>query len=100
MTEVAQRVREYAVEQVAEGCQHIFSGDFTDDLGLSPQAVARALRAYGVTPSQLGGGMGRGYLAADIIAAVPAPPVDIVAVFTEALGHDATGALQQAGWDV
>jgi hypothetical protein len=24
----------------------------------------------------------------------------VVAVFTEALGHDATGALQQAGWNV
>lgn len=99
MSDVAQQVRRYAAEQLAEGCDYVFSGDVVDDLDLNPQAVARALRPYGVTPSNLGGGLGRGYLAGDIVSAVPAP-VDVVAVFTEALGHDATGALQQAGWDV
>lgn len=99
MDDVAQRVRRYAVEQLAEGCDYVFSSDVVDDLGLNPQSVARALRPFGVTPSNLGGGLGRGYLAGDIVNSVPAP-VDVVAVFTEALGHDATGALQQAGWNV
>ena len=50
-------------------------------------------------PEILGRGLGRGYQAQQIVDAVP-EQADVIAVFTEAFGHDATGALQQAGWDV
>ncbi len=103
--ELAQMVRRYAAAQLAEGCELVFSGDLAEDLHADPRAVARALREYGVTPGNLGAGLGRGYRAQAIVEGVPAVAVPattagaaLVERFTQALGYDATGALQQAGF--